>query len=1642
MGTITYLEKYIRVCLGLIKLLKGRGKMRGIKKRGLIAYIVMIMMIFNMMPAMVYAGTEGNQGIYVEIQAIISGKQPQQYTLVKVVDNKVGIANPVTEGSNSSVNEIQIANNVNYVEIQSKDSNVTYTNIRFSTRSDRTQPIVVKLRGVKINNTRSYEQNNATSVIDITNGNGSIKAFVILENDNIITNTQGAAIELRQDKSLTVVSDIADEDASLRVEGGSDAAGIGGGNKNNAGNLSIIGGQIIAKGGSNGGAGIGSSRDRNINTITLVDTKIIEAIGGTAGGSGIGMGYNGKGGKITITDTEIFKALGSGQGSGIGGGLDGYADILIQEGTLIHEAIGGSSGGAGIGGCEGNITISAGTIQKAIGGAGGAGIGGSSARGVKSITISGGFIGEAKGGNGGAGIGTGTNGTTTPIYISGGTINNAVGGSNAAGIGGGNERGANITITGGLIKNAQSGSNAAGIGGGPKGAPISIEITGGIMFARGDGTSNTNDVGGGLERIGNATVRIRGGYVFVTNLNKVKAIQQGTTNIECELTFYNEVVKTETLVKNKNMKFRMNDDDSQQIEVNSNSDAKVYAWLPPVSAQTGYWFEALFGQELRDTKKLSKLGVVTGNPFRANLIFNPSQLEVIKPIELNAVPNNQENFIQLEWNAPSASAVYNYTVFRKLQNTDEFQSISSINIDAYKEAGKKIKVLNLYPTSGVGTTSGVYKSASLKMWMENNGYGKDVLSIYPVKISDFNNNPNILDEYDVIYVGHWDSNAGEGFTSNALENIKQFIESGRGFLVGHDTTAADILDKNSKFSLGSTLDFRQLFNIKTGYSIDNASVQTLINQKKIDFPKQFAVGGKKVEIAKTGALMNYPWVIRNTLDIPYAHTAAQVAYGDVWFTFQEAEAFNGRSNYPTIAELNGGEKNFYLTTWNNTAIIQTGHSNGEATADEQKILANVLFYLAQKTTDTNLADKAGQDVTPPTQSQITAVQMSANRNISISFNTAVDQGTTYIYKVRATEVNDLNEPIESQAATATVTVGLKGYIAVASNKGNLTASEIKAMKANEQGVVSVDVGGGRTSLEIEDATINVNAPVYVYLSSVDQANNVSEPYKYNYNPQALVLNSTQHEENTGAKWVELNWTKPEWLGGYKLYRDDEYISGSSGSTYNDKNDKINPNAPEDIGVTYNNGKISTEFLPAEDVEGSYTYKVSASNKGEFYEATASGAVMSGIKGYKISVDNNPNTVPTGEVLENLTKTGDKLQWVSGNLGSGFNTGNAYVHIIAVDNSGNTSQPVHMKVSVGYPEVALTVMNPISNKQVLAPYIVETTGPNYKEKILAPAVIVGKEEEIALKIKINKLENQKYQFIKVSEEEVKPNFPAADDNKWIDINRFKYSYQVGEGPWSTMKETTTGNTDGEQYDRIEVNAGLGMPDEAGKYYVAVKVQQAGGNPPREVLYGPFKVEGSILPNVYTKPPKSFTQPEGYSNIEYDASFDTDFKEVKITLDMSKLVDAHIVENTPIVFYKIGEAILTIKKGKKGGPAYATQVIRVGGQTSGDYEVSTDDNEIVIKLTNEVKAEDEYIISVLIPTKFGEVKYGPEGAARTYLTFIKQINEGEIAQAIVEAIVEGYPKLLEAEADEPAVFRSEPVTASESKVVTYLPLPKIN
>jgi hypothetical protein len=381
-------------------------------------------------------------------------------------------------------------------------------------------------------------------------------------------------------------------------------------------------------------------------------------------------------------------------------------------------------------------------------------------------------------------------------------------------------------------------------------------------------------------------------------------------------------------------------------------------------------------------------------------------------------PNTTDNYINLQWNINDTTQPYSYKVFQKKEDSTDFQTISAVN------SKDKIKVLNVYPVLGTTYTSTNWKnetftlpqSAQTKMWMETpnvddpKGYGKGLIDVDAVELAVFNANPTTYMKnvdgswkYDVIYEGAWDCNGActtSGDNSVAAKTmLQEFIQSGRGVLMGHDT-------------------------MYTGSHPQMSSLRNYFNLKLASGGGDFvdaAPGGSGTQIVtyKKGLLTNYPWnigEIGTTLTIPSTHTSGQIAYGDVWMRF-------GITGIP----FNGGESNFYLTTWNNTAMIQLGHSNGAATPDEQKILANTLFYLAQLTNLTYLDDHSGQDVKAPTDPVITQATINgATGKVDIAYSASQDLGSMYIYYIEAKGQNNGNTT-QTGIKTTTITSGLAGY---------------------------------------------------------------------------------------------------------------------------------------------------------------------------------------------------------------------------------------------------------------------------------------------------------------------------------------------------------------------------------------------------------------------------------------------------------------------------------------------------------------------------------------------------------------------------------------------------------------------------------------
>ena len=228
-------------------------------------------------------------------------------------------------------------------------------------------------------------------------------------------------------------------------------AGIGGGDHENGGTITINGGTLDVTGG-NGAAGIGGGEYAFSGTITI-NGGIVDAQGGF-GGAGIGKGVNdvsSMGGSVTINGGTI-NAYGGDYAAGIGGSMSGVGGTIVIGGDAIINAYGGLSG-AGIGGGDaghgGSITINGDALVNAYGGEFASGIGGGNmaSAGIL-ITIGGDALVNAYGGDLAAGIGGGYMGNGGDIAIIEGAYVKAVGGAGGAGIGGGagSYTGASLTI--------------------------------------------------------------------------------------------------------------------------------------------------------------------------------------------------------------------------------------------------------------------------------------------------------------------------------------------------------------------------------------------------------------------------------------------------------------------------------------------------------------------------------------------------------------------------------------------------------------------------------------------------------------------------------------------------------------------------------------------------------------------------------------------------------------------------------------------------------------------------------------------------------------------------------------------------------------------------------------------------------------------------------------------------------------------------------------------------------------------------------------------------------------------------------------------------------------------------------------------
>lgn len=420
--------------------------------------------------------------------------------------------------------------------------------------------------------------------------------------------------------------------------------------------------------------------------------------------------------------------------------------------------------------------------------------------------------------------------------------------------------------------------------------------------------------------------------------------------------------------------------------------------------------------------------------------------------------NGGKGGVSLDWTSHGSSGM----VYKGYQSKDGGKSWQSISLMDFSRV-TTVRVLNVYPDKG----------DNLKAWMENNGYGKGIIKVDKVSITSFNGNPSAYLKkdgagnwnYEVVFFGSWDSNNFKDLNASSYNVTRSFANEGGGVILGHDTLCNYPAD-------GVTHPYFNKF-----YGDLNLRADTNFNCNGVE-----KYGSNKVKVMRVSLLTNYPWNLGGVgteYTIPTSHTMFQSLNDTSAIDFQlQCEWKDQRKDL-----------SWYLTTRNNFAMVQTGHSNGEATADEQKILANTIFYCCQKTSAKSMTDYSAMDYAKPDKpsAQFT--------DSGVQF-TAKDNGSEYRYYVQAFNKSNLSSAAAtSNTAVVNAATGIKGYYYVGDNNAS-----------NNFSLQSAKYTTGTISRSSVNGT-------YLHVKAVDYAGNVSDVadipnhYKLVLNPNGGAINT-------------------------------------------------------------------------------------------------------------------------------------------------------------------------------------------------------------------------------------------------------------------------------------------------------------------------------------------------------------------------------------------------------------------------------------------------------------------------------------------------------------------------------------------------------
>ena len=388
------------------------------------------------------------------------------------------------------------------------------------------------------------------------------------------------------------------------------------------------------------------------------------------------------------------------------------------------------------------------------------------------------------------------------------------------------------------------------------------------------------------------------------------------------------------------------------------------------------------------------------------------------------------NYVPLTWENSNKEDKFLYKLFQKNEDQSEWMQVST-------NYGKPVHVLNVYPNAG----------NNLKKWMQN--YGLGLITVDEVPITSFNSNPNAyLKEngeyiYDVIMFGSWDYNNGYDLSWAAKVATEEFINTGRGVLFGHDTMCMESGCYHPNFS----------------------SLASYV--KSTVKAKNYRVSGNVVKVVKKGFLTKYPYDIETrNLTVPESHTVGVYAYGDIWIKFLY-----------TGGQTDIGVNNYFLSSWNNCAMIVTGHSNGAATEDEQKIIANVLFYLGQVTEDTYANVYTAEDLEAPEISDIKITDNKKQNRLELDIE-GIDYGTEYDHYVTAMKVLTAGNYYSNTVHTIVKTGIQKFQYTINNSKTEYSGTQYEVPAVNKE----------TCEINIDKSYIGQ----YLHIRAVDNADNVGE----------------------------------------------------------------------------------------------------------------------------------------------------------------------------------------------------------------------------------------------------------------------------------------------------------------------------------------------------------------------------------------------------------------------------------------------------------------------------------------------------------------------------------------------------------------------